>query len=374
MKRKREIPEEPEEVLKRGAALTDVADALLKEQRASDPGRLVNKAEYGNSIVTSFSSTHADTDLVELPDLQTPEEFNDFGNQIMAQVEGLGTALGDFNVHPFLSFISSPWENRPKFSERRDAANNPIRSPWRKAYPKSQIAADKGANSGVARPILEYRNELLDADKYGVMRDVTFLPNPVPLNTPSWKLALYTTLGATPDDIAHRISKTDAILDDRVVSHQQLRNNIKKKVDDWSKLYHGGFQWLGDRQKSRARKDNSEEPELKPGGLELKSRTNQGKNRARNRKSRARKVKDEAQEQKPRKGKDSSEVNDSGEAKVDSGEAKVDSGAKNNKEAKELGHEFARAVLAGWGDRRQAVSDLGYYFVGDLSLSYSSIH
>lgn len=56
MKRKREIPKEPEEVLKRGAALADVAEALLNKQRASDPGRLVNKAEYGNSILTCFSS------------------------------------------------------------------------------------------------------------------------------------------------------------------------------------------------------------------------------------------------------------------------------------------------------------------------------
>lgn len=352
MKRKREMPKEPEELLKRGAALAHVAEALLKEQRASDSGRLVNKAEYGTSILIRFSSTHANMNLVTLPDLKTPEQFNAFGNQIIAQVDGLGTATGDFNLHPFLSFISSPWEERPNFHKRQDAAKNPIRSPWRKTYPSAaQKDADKKANGGVDRPILQYRHEALDADKYGVVRDVTFLPNPVPLATPSWKLALYTTLGATPDDIAHRVSTTDPDLNDRVVSHQQLRNNIKKKVDDWSKLYHGGFQWLGDRQKSRARKDNSEEPEQE-------SRKGKGKSKARQRKSRARKASGEAQEQKSRKGKDD-------------GEAKDGNGAKEGSEAKEkeLGHEFARTVLAGWGDRRQAVSDLGYYFVGEPSPS-----
>lgn len=60
MKRKREIPKEPEKLLKRAAALADVAEALLNEQRETcDPGMLVNKAEYGNFILTNISS-HAD--------------------------------------------------------------------------------------------------------------------------------------------------------------------------------------------------------------------------------------------------------------------------------------------------------------------------
>lgn len=371
MKRKREIPKEPEELLKRAAALTDVAEALLNEQRETcDPGMLVNKAEYGNSILTNFSSSHADARLVILPDLKTAEQFNSFGNKIIAQVNSMGTHTGDFNLHPLLSFISSPWEKRPNFHEKRDPANNPIRSPWRKDPPSGdQRIADKKANGGVDRTFQSYRDEVLGADEYGVLRDITFLPTPITLDTPSWKLALYTTLGARPDDIAHRISKTDTLLNASVVSHRQLRNRIKKKIDDWSKLYHGGFQWLEDRQKSRARKDTSgaQEPdgasEDNSGAQKQKSRASKGKGKAKKQKSRARKDNDEAQEQKSRASKGNGKAQDPKSST---------SKDKSEEKEKEPGHEFAGAILAGWGNRRQAVSDLGYYFVSEPSPSLVS--
>ncbi|QDS70033.1 hypothetical protein FKW77_003863 [Venturia effusa] len=315
MKRKGEAPKESQEILMRGAALEAKTKALLEEQRANDNGRLVNKAKY-----------------VTLPALETPDQFNAFGNHTIWQVDQAGTGTGDFSLHPFLSFLSSPWEKRPNFHVLRDQAGNPIRSVWRAAPPnEKEKQAAKMANGGVDRTLLEFRNEVLDTSKYPVIRDVTFLPNPVPLSTPSWRLVLYNTLGATPDDIAHRISKTDSVLNDAVVSHKQLRNSIRKKMDDWSKGFHGGFQWLEDRQKFRARKDFSEEPE-KP------SRARKETGKALEQKSRARTGEGEGQKEKSGTSADKSEAKE-----------------------KEQKHEFASAILSGFKDRK-AVSDLGYYF------------
>lgn len=172
----------------------------------------------------------------------------------MRQINHYGDQAGSHNLHPVMSFAFSPWEKRPRFVEQRDAVNNPIRSPWRKTKPtKDEATAAKMANGGIDRTAQEIRDEVLDAHKYDVVRDVPWLPDPVPFDTPSWKFALYTTLGATPDDIAHRIARDDLELNDQLVCHAQIRNGIKKRIDDWLKRNHGGFQWLEDRQKLRAR-------------------------------------------------------------------------------------------------------------------------
>jgi hypothetical protein len=166
----------------------------------------------------------------------------------------------EWNLHPIMSWLYSPFPNRPKFDDQRDANTNlPIRSPWRKTEPTEADKAEfRKANTNQDRTPQEVRGETLAADKYDVVRHIPFLPNVIPLSEQSWLLATYTALGATPDDLAHRVATNDADLNERLVCHKQLRNRLKKKIDDWLRLNYGGFQWLGDRQQTRARKGGSE--------------------------------------------------------------------------------------------------------------------
>jgi hypothetical protein len=161
-----------------------------------------------------------------------------------------------------MSMLYSPYKKRPKFEDQHDA-NGPVRSPWRKAEPTKVEVKEWTKSKGSDRTAQQIRQEQLNPDKYNTKRQIPWLPDVIPLNTSSWKLALYTALGATPDDIAHRVAMDDAGLNEKLVCHKQLRNRLKKKIDDWLKAHHGGFQWLEDRQKSRARTGASQGQEQK---------------------------------------------------------------------------------------------------------------
>jgi hypothetical protein len=160
--------------------------------------------------------------------------------------------MDERRLHPVMSMLYIPWPKRPIFREQRDS-HGPVRSPWRKDAPEEKLETELTRRTGAARTAQEIREERLDVKEYQVKRDIPWLPDVIPLNEAPWKVAFYTTLGATPDDLAHRVALDDAGLHDKLVCHKQLRNRMKKRIDDWLKA-NGGFQWLDDRQNGRARK------------------------------------------------------------------------------------------------------------------------
>jgi hypothetical protein len=210
--------------------------------------------------------------------------------------------MSEENLHPVMSMLYAPWD-RPVFDEQRDE-NGPIRSLWRKKAPSQEDENESSTRKEKARTAEQIRQEKLDDSQYRVKREIPWLPDIISIKEAAWKMALYTTLGATPDDIADRIAIDDPGLGDKVICHIQLRNALNKRITDWLMGYgHGGFQWLKDRQRKRSRKGEGDE-------------------------------------------------------------------------GKEEKHDFAAAVLTGmkWKNgevKRTAVSDLGYFFVRCLSISFT---